>query len=126
MPDRAILLVDHGSKFAAANELLDQVADLVRLRAGDQLVFACHMELAEPSLSRAFDAAVSAGARDITIHPYFLAPGRHSTTDIPRLAAAAAKAHPGIAWRVSAPLGLDGALADLVLRRVEQARSETA
>ncbi len=40
------------------------------------------MELASPSLEDAFSVCVSSGAEEIVVHPYFLAPGRHSKTDV--------------------------------------------
>ena len=36
------------------------------------------MELAEPSIEQAFDKCVAQGATFVVVHPYFLAPGRHS------------------------------------------------
>ena len=80
-----------------------------------------HMELARPTMGEAFAACADRGATRIVVHPYFLAPGRHSTEDIPRLAAEAAGAHPGIPYCVSEPLGLDGQLSRVILRRVEAA-----
>lgn len=121
---RAILLVDHGSKFEPANRMLESVADLVRSRSAGASVFTCHMELAEPTLSQAFAAAVAGGATEIVVHPYFLAPGRHATRDIPRLAAEAAAAFPGVAWRVTEPLGLHAKIAEVILERVEAAPAQ--
>lgn len=69
-------------------------------------VKSAHMELAAPSIEQAFDRCVAAGAKKIVLHPFFLSPGRHVTSDIPGLMAAAAKKHPDVAWIVSEPLGL--------------------
>jgi sirohydrochlorin ferrochelatase len=115
---RAILIIDHGSRRAAANARLDDVAAMVRERAGeDFFVQAAHMELAEPSIAQGFAACVDAGAEEVVAVPYFLAPGRHAKEDIPALVAAAAEAHPGVAWRIADVLGPDPLLAELVLRR---------
>ncbi|MEI8197333.1 MAG: CbiX/SirB N-terminal domain-containing protein, partial [Phycisphaerae bacterium] len=57
-------------------------------------------------------------AKLVVVHPYFLAPGRHSTTDIPRLTAAAAEKHPGIRYHVTAPLGLDEKITQVIEQRV--------
>ena len=62
-----------------------------------------------------------AGATAITVMPYMLAPGRHSTGDIPRMALQAAEQHDGVLLKVSAPLGADSRLAEVVLQRVEEA-----
>ena len=118
---RAILLVDHGSRRDEANLVLDEVASLLRRRRPDWIVHAAHMELAAPSLDDAFDSCVADGAEEIVVHPYFLAPGRHSTDDIPRLVAAATRRHPQIRVRISEPLGVHDHVVDAVLDRIERA-----
>lgn len=118
---RAIVLVDHGSRAPAANALLDRVAAALRERAPDRIVHAAHMELAEPTVAQAVARCVADGADQIVVHPYFLAPGRHSTEDIPRLAREAAAAHPHVRVTVSEPLGLHPGLIEAVLARVEEA-----
>ncbi len=116
--DVGIILVDHGSKRPAANAMLEEVAAGFARSTGAAIVEAAHMELAAPTIQAAFDRCVARGARSVVIHPYFLAPGRHSTEDIPRMAAEAAAGHPNVPYRVSAPLGLDERLSEVILRRV--------
>ena len=51
---KAILLIDHGSRRDAANEMMDCMANLVQAMAGaDVVVRYAHMELAELILGRA-------------------------------------------------------------------------
>lgn len=119
--DLGIILVDHGSKRAEANALLDEVAKLFREQSGARIVEAAHMELAPPTIADALAACVAQGAKRVVVHPYFLAPGRHSTSDIPRMCAEAAAAHPDIDVRVSEPLGLDERLIAVVEARVRAA-----
>jgi len=115
---KALILVDHGSVFDAANEQLAALADLLRKRNHEfDIVRHAHMELARPTIGESFDECVSEGALDITVHPYFLAPGRHSTTDIPRMVEAAAARHPEVRYRVTEPLGIHESLLDIVLER---------
>ena len=115
---RAILLVDHGSRRAEANEQLEALARLVRARVPEAIVEAAHMEIAPPDIAQGIASCVAAGADEIVIHPYFLAPGRHSREDIPRIALAAAARHPGVRVWVSEPLGLHEKIVDVVLERV--------
>lgn len=117
---RAILLVDHGSVKREANEMLADVAALLRRLTKVPIIQIAHMELAEPTIAQGIAACVEAGATEITAHPYFLAPGRHSTTDIPRMVAEAAKNHPGVRVRVTAPLGLHEKICEVVLERVRE------
>jgi sirohydrochlorin ferrochelatase len=114
----ALILVDHGSRFAEANEMLLDVVQMVRELSGVERIYPAHMELAEPSIAQAFAQAVSDGAMAVVVHPYFLAPGRHSTTDIPRMVEDAAKAFPGVEYCVTAPLGVHPKIGEVVLERV--------
>lgn len=116
-PVRAILLVDHGSRAPAANRVLAAVARRLAKRLPDHVVRFAHMELAPPSIETAIGACVRAGARDIVVHPFFLAPGTHARRDVPRLARAAARRH-GARVRVTPPLGVHEALIDVILERI--------
>ncbi len=119
----ALVLVDHGSRSAAANASLEVVAREVAAMADGRYlaVLAAHMEIASPTVGDAFDAAVAAGAECVVVCLYFLAPGRHSIEDVPRLAAEAAARHPGLRYEVSTPLGPDPAVSSLVLTRALEA-----
>jgi len=117
--NRAIIIVDHGSIRSAANEMLEDLAALLRAETSDH-VYTAHMELAKPTLEDAFDAAVRDGADFIFVFPYFLAPGRHSREDIPQMCREAAAKHSGIRWHCSGPIGLDRIMVDLILQRVQQ------
>ncbi len=114
-----IVLVDHGSKRPAANDMLLQVAEMFRRVSGNRIVEPAHMELAEPTIAQAFDACVAQGAGMVIVHPYFLSPGRHSTTDIPNLVAQAAAGHPDVRYHVTQPLGLDEKIAQLIIERID-------
>lgn len=118
--DLGIVLVDHGSKRDEANTLLEDVAQLFRGATGAPVVEIAHMELAEPTIAQAFARCVAQGAKRVVVHPYFLAPGRHSTTDIPRLVAEAAANHPAVSYTVTAPLGLDPRMSGIIFDRILQ------
>ena len=118
----AILLVDHGSRHADANALLEEMARRIRAREPDRIVRIAHMELASPSIAEGVDACVGAGATEIVVHPYLLAPGRHSSEDIPRMVREAACRHPGVDVRTSEPFGAHEKLVDVILERVAEAQ----
>jgi len=120
----AILLVDHGSRREEANRQLESIARMLRSRDPERIVRIAHLEIARPTIAEGLEACVSAGAREIIVHPYLLAPGRHSREDIPALSQEAAAAHPGVVVRVSEPLGVHEKLVDVVLERVEATATE--
>jgi len=120
---RAVLLVDHGSQRREANAVLEELAGQLRAKLPDRIVAFAHLELAEPTVAQGIAACVAGGATEIVIHPYFLAPGRHSTEDIPRLAHAALAGHPGVKLHMTSALGMHEKLLEVVLERVLDAES---
>jgi sirohydrochlorin ferrochelatase len=110
-----VLLVDHGSRRSEANERLEGLADEVRRRLDGPIVVIAHLEIANPTFAEGAARCVEAGAREVTVHPFFLAPGRHVMEDLPRLIAAAEREHPEVTWRLTPALGDSPALVDLVL-----------
>jgi sirohydrochlorin ferrochelatase len=94
------------------------MANLLQTMAGAEIVVRyAHMELAEPDIASGFTECIRAGATDVTVFPYMLSPGRHSTTDIPRLVSNIAKAFPHVVFNVTPAFGVHEKLAELVLER---------
>lgn len=115
---KGILLIDHGSRRDAANEMMDCMANLVQAMAGpDVVVRYAHMELAEPSIAAGVRQCVAAGATELIVFPYMLSPGKHSTGDIPRMVATAAAEFPALLVRVTSAFGVHEKLAELILGR---------
>ena len=115
-----IVIVDHGSRRDESNRLLEDVAALFaeRFRQQFEIVEPAHMELAEPSIRSAYARCVERGARRVVVCPFFLGPGKHWTSDIPRLTAEAAQEHPGTEYHVTQPLGIDDLIVELLAKRV--------
>lgn len=115
---KAILLVDHGSRKQEANDMLTCMSNLVQAMTGtDVIVRAAHMELSEPSIAAGFTSCVEAGATEVIVFPYMLSPGRHSTSDIPRIVAEAAASYPGVLFSVTSAFGVHEKLGEVILDR---------
>jgi sirohydrochlorin ferrochelatase len=119
-PSTAVIVIDHGSKKSAANDMLLEVVAQYQAVTGTDVVEPAHMELAEPTLAQAVGTCVARGATTIVVHPYFLAPGRHSTGDIPQMVAAVAADYPEVTFHVTAPLGIAPEMAQVMQRRIEE------
>ncbi|MGH7144932.1 MAG: CbiX/SirB N-terminal domain-containing protein [Planctomycetota bacterium] len=119
-----LIVVDHGSKLAAANEMLEKVVALMAATAGYNFepIVAAHMELAEPSIAQALTDLYMMGVREAIVFPYFLSPGRHTQEDIPRLAREAAAGLAGMQVKVAEPFGLSPKLVDAALQRIRACR----
>jgi len=115
---KAILLVDHGSRKREANDMLICMANLVQAMAGsDVIVRQAHMELSEPSIAAGFASCVEAGATEVIVFPYMLSPGRHSTSDIPRMVGEVSESYPGVTFSVTPAFGVHEKLGELILSR---------
>ena len=118
---RAVILVDHGSREPAANAQLFSIATALARRLRGRRIEIAHLSLVEPSVPAAIGSCIAAGAREIVVMPYFLAPGRHARHDVPRLVREARARHPGVRIAVSAPLGVHAGLVAAVAERVRSA-----
>jgi sirohydrochlorin ferrochelatase len=115
-----IIIVDHGSRRAESNEMLERVAELFARRFSERysIVEPAHMEMAEPSIATAYAKCVQRGAQRVIVAPFFLGPGKHWTQDIPSLTAAAAEKFPQTRYHVTQTLGIDDLILDLLEKRV--------
>src|SRR3954467_675239 len=115
-----IIIVDHGSRRGGGNVMLEEVAGLFPRRFAErfEIVEPAHMELAEPSIGTAYSKCVARGATRIVVCPFFLGPGKHWTSDIPRLAADANRAPPATEYHVTMPLGIDDLILELLAKRI--------
>lgn len=120
-----VILVDHGSRRAESNRLVEEMAAHLAAQGKYSIVEPAHMELASPTIAEAFARCVARGARYVIVHPYFLGPGRHFTEDIPRLANQAAANHVEVRFAVTQPLGPHPLLAEIVAERIESSLAGT-
>ena len=120
MKTNGIIIVDHGSRRSESNAMLEEVTRLFSQRFAETygIVEPAHMELAEPSIGTAYGRCVDRGATRVVVCPFFLGPGKHWTSDIPRITAEAAAAYPQTEYHVSMPLGIDDLILELLAKRV--------
>jgi sirohydrochlorin ferrochelatase len=116
-----IIIVDHGSTQGESNRMLEELALLFAKRFSDRydIVEPAHMELAEPDIVTAFAKCVERGAERVVVCPFFLGPGKHWTKDIPQLTAAAGSKFPQTRYHVTATLGIDDLILELLNKRIE-------
>jgi len=120
---RSLLLVAHGSRRETSNAEIRCLTETLAERAGSRF---CHvrcafLEIAEPSIPKAIDDAVRAGAAEILVLPYFLSAGRHVVKDIPALVERGQAEHPEVLIRIAPYLGQATGLADILLGLSESA-----
>ena len=113
-----IVIVDHGSRRQASNEMLHTAVQQFLQQTEFDIVEPAHMELAQPDIAAAFSKCVERGARRVVVFPYFLSVGRHWSEDIPRLVEAAARPFPDVEWLVTAPFGLHPDMSQIISDRI--------
>jgi sirohydrochlorin ferrochelatase len=114
-----LLIVDHGTRSAEANEPLAHLARQVAAARPEWLVEHAHMELAEPDFATGIDRLVARGAEVILVHLHFLGVGYHVRETIPDLVRAARERHPHLPIETTSPLGEDERIADIVVDRMD-------
>lgn len=123
--ERAILLIDHGSRREAANQTLRELARALAERLEGHgrptWVEAAHLELAEPDIPTGFARCVAQGARHVVAVPCMVSRGRHVTEDIPRLLERAAAEHPGVTFALAAPLAEQEGFLELLSAAADRA-----
>ena len=110
----ALIIIDHGSRFKAANDMIFAVVEMLRKKNSDLIIEGCHMELADPDIAATFTKCVELGATRIIAQPFMLSPGRHSTSDIPQLVDDIARKHPNIDYEVKKHFGTHEKIVDIL------------
>jgi len=119
---RGVLIVGHGSRRAEANEDVRAAARAIGEHGCFRLVEPAFLEIEHPNIAEGFARLVERGARDITVHPYFLSPGRHTRGDIPIEVSEAASRYPGITYRITEPLSAHRLVIEASVERILESR----
>jgi len=111
----AILIVGHGSRNQKSNQEFRDLVDRFAL-SRNELVQCAFIELAEPGLTEALDAAAKK-ARQILVIPLALFGAGHVKNDIPLAIAEAQLQHPDTIFKAAGPMGLLPELVKLAAKR---------
>jgi precorrin-8X/cobalt-precorrin-8 methylmutase len=116
-----IIIIGHGSPRKEANTI-DSLAESLHadLHPGcnGHCVRGAYLQFSDPDIEAVIEESVSAGARRIILHPFFLNAGMHVTKDIPELIEAARLKHPEVDFIYTEPLGMHEKLVDIVKERI--------
>jgi len=121
---RTLLLVAHGSRMTSSNDTVAALANKLRPRLpqyGFDLITHAFLELTEPSIPDGVSDLVDAGATEVVVLPYFLAPGTHVVDDVPELVSEAKEKYPEVTFTVMPHLGGVDGIADLILETASKA-----
>ena len=117
-----VVLLAHGSQRGTdtIDGLREMVSRLQNRLAGDRarVKMAC-LEFIQPDLPEAVGGLVSEGCTDITVMPFLLGQGTHTTDDLEEEIARSLEVYPQARIKASDVFGPDPALVDIVMRRVQ-------
>jgi uroporphyrin-III C-methyltransferase len=124
--NRGVLVIGHGSRRHEANEDVREATRRIGERGRFDLIEAAFLEIEHPNIRAGFARLVERGANEITVHPYFLSPGRHTRGDIPVEVREAASHHSGVSYRITEPLSAHSLVIEASVQRIfESIESES-
>ena len=122
----AIILFSHGSLLCGSGEALWGHARRLQARRCAPIVEVGYLNYSEPPFTQAVESVVAAGATRVVVTPYFLAPGKFVTVDLPQAVKAARVAHSSIEFVESEAIGYDERLADALIDSARHAFGQAA
>jgi uroporphyrin-III C-methyltransferase len=122
---QGVLVVGHGSRREEANDDVREAARRIGEVGGFPLVAAAFLEIERPSILEAFSQLVKQGAGHVTVHPYFLSPGRHTRGDIPVEVREAADLFPSVGYNITEPLCAHRLVIQASVERIREAGDES-
>lgn len=113
-----LIIIGHGSKLPHNRENLEKLADILRKRSKFKTVEISFMVRDKPTIPEAIESLAKKGVSKIVLIPAFLAPGVHTTREIPELIELKEKepalAAKGIELVYGEPLGSDERIAEII------------
>jgi precorrin-8X/cobalt-precorrin-8 methylmutase len=123
-----LILIGHGSKLPHNRENLEKLADILRSRGKFKKVEIAFMIRDTPTIAEAIDEMAQATVAKIVLVPAFLAPGVHTTKEIPELIGVKEKQPSlkalGIELVYGEPMGSDERIADILEEKALRALGE--
>lgn len=117
-----VVLLAHGSQ--RGNDTIDGLREMVsrlqeRLAENNATVRMACLEFIQPDLPQAVGGLVAEGCTDITVMPFLLGQGTHTTDDLEEEITRSLKVYPQARIKASGVFGADPALVDIVTERVQ-------
>lgn len=123
--DTGLVIIGHGSKLPHNRENLEKLATILRKRAQFKTVEIAFMVRNTPTIPEAIEDMAKKGVKKIVLVPAFLAPGVHTTQEIPELIGMKDKESQltakGIQLIYGEPLGSDERIADIIAEKAFKA-----
>lgn len=118
---KSLLIVAHGSRRKESNDEVRQLTTKVaELDQEFDEVKCAFLELAKPLIPDGIRQAISNGASEVVVLPYFLSAGRHVTKDIPNDVEIVQKEFPAIKITIAPYLGVSKEIPAILLAQANK------
>ena len=118
MDKTGLIIIGHGSKLPHNRENLEKLAEILRKREAFKTVDIAFMMRNKPTIPEAIESLAKKGVLKIVLIPAFLAPGVHTTQEIPEMIGLKEKepllTERGIELVYGEPLGSDERIAEII------------
>ena len=125
-----LIIIGHGSKLPHNRENLEKLADILRKRSKFKTVEISFMVRNKPTIPDAIESLAKKGVSKIVLIPAFIAPGVHTTREIPELIELKEKepllTERGIELVYGEPLGADERIAEIIEEKALKALGQEA
>jgi precorrin-8X/cobalt-precorrin-8 methylmutase len=125
-----LIIIGHGSKLPHNRENLEKLAEILRKRSKFKTVELAFMVRDKPTIPEAIESLAKKGVSKIVLIPAFLAPGVHTTREIPELIEMKEKepllTERGIELVYGEPLGSDERIAEIIEEKALKALGQEA
>lgn len=118
---KSILLIGHGALNKASGASMIRHAALLKQNGSADFATAGFLNFSQPTFAEAAQRCAEKGATEIIVQPYFLINGYYVDTVLTKLVKKAKHAHPDIQFTQMQPFGDHPALAQLVIKRLNEA-----
>jgi precorrin-8X/cobalt-precorrin-8 methylmutase len=130
MDKTGLIIIGHGSKLPHNRENLEKLADILRKGSKFNTVEISFMVRNKPTIPEAIESLAKKGVSKIVLIPAFLAPGVHTTREIPELIELKEKepwlTKRGIELVYGEPLGADERIAKIIEEKALKALGQDA
>jgi precorrin-8X/cobalt-precorrin-8 methylmutase len=130
MDKTGLIIIGHGSKLPHNRENLEKLADILRKRAVFKTIEISFMVRNKPTIPEAIESLAKKGVSKIVLIPAFLAPGVHTTREIPEMIKMKEKEpllkERGIELVYGEPLGSDERIAEIIEEKALKALGQEA
>ena len=122
---KAVLIISHGSRVEESN---DQVLSLINgldLNNSQISLVGCgFLEMAQPNITDAGQALIDQGATELIVLPYFLAPGKHVSKDIPHQLQKLSESNTQISLQMLPYFGSHPSISSMISKVINKALEE--